>query len=86
VADTRPEAVSTKIPVGSPSAFRMISPPGGSGVAEVTPAISMAMALAKLACPDACLSRTGLSGDAADRASCVWNPRTAGSGAGSHLL
>ncbi len=56
-------AVSLRMPVGSPVAGSMtISPPGGTGVARVTPASFRAALLARIMWPSRRLTQTGLSG------------------------
>ena len=49
------------------------------------PASCMALALTNAACPLACVSITGLSGDTLSREACSGKPSTLGSGAWSHL-
>ena len=59
----RSSAWSLKIPIGSPVfASRRISPPGGVGVALVTPAARMAAAFARASCPSSRLTNTGFAG------------------------
>ena len=48
---TNPTAESSRSPVGSPLASRMMVPSGGSGVAAVTPAISSAREFASARMP-----------------------------------
>ncbi len=55
-------AASISIPVGCPSASRLMAPPGGAAVWPVTPAIRRAALLAIEACPSARVSTTGWSG------------------------
>ena len=74
---TRPLAVSTKTPVGAPLASRMISPPSGACVSGVMPKSAIAFALTSAAWPSARVRITGLSGETAESAWCVGNPRTA---------
>ena len=56
---TSPTAESSRSPVGSPLASRMIVPSGGSGVAAVTPAISSAREFASAVCPSSECTRMG---------------------------
>ena len=79
------DAVSRKRPVGLPFASLMKSPPAGFAVLPVTPDNSIAFALAKLAWPLACVSRTGLFGDTLLSASWSGNPSTLGSGFAVHF-
>ena len=55
-------ALSLRIPVGTPFASRMISPPATSGVSASTPASCSASELASAMCPSRREIQTGLSG------------------------
>ena len=72
---TRLEALSVNTPVGFPKSSTIISPPstspGLSPFRLAIPANSKAFALAKEAWPEACLRKTGLSGDTAFKGSLV---------------
>ena len=61
---TIPAAFSLKTPVGAPLGSRSISPPAGSGVASVTPAIRIAIEFTQTLCPSNDLQKTGLPGTA----------------------
>ena len=79
------EAVSRNIPVGLPDASLRKSPPAGFGVAPSTSDSCIALALAKLAWPLACVRKTGLFGETAVNESWVGNPSTFGDGTAFHF-
>ena len=58
-------AASLSRPVGLPAASRTITPPGGSGVAAVTPASFNATEFATAMCPSNRFTKTGVAGDTA---------------------
>ena len=61
------EALSRRMPVGSPASSTSIAPPAGTGVADVTPAARSAALFTQMQWPEVCVSTIGWSGAAASR-------------------